>query len=322
MTQPRKKAARKRALSNKRLVRRSEASPDVPASTQPSPSHLSQVSKTPLFEAANSLRYHRQSLIKAIDRREETSLLCFVVGEHREIDRDDTLGFVDLLHNLRAGQPVDLMIHTGGGDIDVAEKLIYMIHAKIGRSDRFRVIVPELAKSAGTLMALGATTILMSDSSELGMIDPQFMLKDVNGNELWTSVVGYLQAYEEHSQSLTANPADRTAATMLARFDPMVIRKFQGQRDRATDIAMRMLNRQGLNSSAITEALLDLGRWKSHGQMISHADAREIGLNITYLPPDNSLWQLYWKLHCLQRLEVGKTKKLYESGIVSQAFEA
>ena len=35
-------------------------------------------------------------------------------------------------------------------------------------------------------MALGAHSILMSDTSELGMIDPQVMLKDERGNDICT----------------------------------------------------------------------------------------------------------------------------------------
>jgi hypothetical protein len=277
--------------------------------------------KTPLFLATNASRYRRQNLIREIDHKCGTSLICFVVGEHREIERDDTLGFVDLLYNIRGDQAVDLMIHTVGGDVDAAQKLIALIHSRIEEKERFRVIVPEYAKSAGTLMALGGSTILMSDTSELGMIDPQYMLKDANGNEIWTSVVAYLQAYEQHSTAVNRDPEDRAAAAMLGRFDPVIIRKFQSQRDRASDIAMHMLNRLGANSSAITESLLDLDRWKSHGQVIGHADAREIGLNVSYLPPEDERWQLYWHLHCLQRLEVGKDKKLYESALVSQIFE-
>src|ERR1700685_1252695 len=126
-------------------------------------------------------------------------------------------------------------------------------------------------------MALGGETIVMSDSSELGMIDPQFPLKDGRGNEYWVSVIAYLEAYEEHSGVVRRAPDDRAAAMMLTQFDPVMVRKFQGYRDRTRDIAMRMLNRQGAASTLISEALMDLSRWKSHGQMIGHEDARELG---------------------------------------------
>jgi ClpP class serine protease len=40
------------------------------------------------------------------------------------------------------------------------------------------VIVPDFAKSAATLMAIGAHRILMGPASDLGPIDPQFQFPD------------------------------------------------------------------------------------------------------------------------------------------------
>lgn len=80
--------------------------------------------KTPFFVANSALRYHRQQLIKDIETLSNRKLLCYVCGNEAEIHRDDTAGFVDMLHNVHAGDKIDLVLHTGGGDIDVAEKLI------------------------------------------------------------------------------------------------------------------------------------------------------------------------------------------------------
>jgi hypothetical protein len=280
------------------------------------------ISKTPMFTATNAGRYQRQALMKEIESKQmDADLICYVSGDRREIERDDTLGFVDLLHNVPAAKNIDLLLHTGGGDVDTAQKLIEMVHARLGKTGRLRVIVPDFAKSAGTLMALGGDEIVMSDSSELGMIDPQFKLKDERGNEIWTSVVAYLEAYREHADAVRQDPDDPVAAAMLSQFDPVVLRKFQGYRDRTRDIAMRMLNRQGAASTTISEALMDLQRWKSHGQMIGHGDARQLGLNVAYHSPDDKLWLDYWHLYCLQRLEVERDKKIFESVYVSQIFE-
>jgi ClpP class serine protease len=60
-------------------------------------------------------------------------------------------------------------------------------------------------------MALGANTIMMSDSSELGPIDPQVSSKDGNGNDVVYSVLTYLYAYEEARQVLSDRPDGRTA---------------------------------------------------------------------------------------------------------------
>lgn len=278
------------------------------------------MSKTPMFTARHSARYERQDLIKQIDDAEETHLICYVAGPNSEIDRDDIIGFVDLLHNVPEGEPLDLMIHTFGGDVDACEKLIRLVHANVGDA-QLRVIIPDLAKSAGTIMALGANQILMSDSSELGMIDPQFPMRDNQGNEFWHSVIAYLEAHEEHAQALTRDPRNPVALLRLDNFDAKVLQKFQGIRDRVRTLAEDLLKRQGLPASSISHELMSPSRWKTHGQPIGHADARQLGLNVEYRPMSDPRWTAYWKLYCLQRLAIGQRGKIFESAYVSQVVE-
>jgi ClpP class serine protease len=275
------------------------------------------LTKTPMYAAMNAGRYQRQELIKHINASEQTNLICYVGGLETEIDRNDVIGFVEMLHNIPENSPIDLLLNTGGGDVDACEKLVALIHAK-ARDSEFRVIVTDLAKSAGTLMALGANKIIMSDASELGMIDPQFMMKDARGNELFYSVTGYLEAYEEHSEVLRKNPQDQVALLMLDGFDARTVKKFQGIRDRVRTFAEDMLKRRGAPSSTISHELMSSSRWKTHGQPIGYADAKQIGLPIEYLPPDDKRWSRYWELYCLLRLETQEGKKIYESAYASQ----
>jgi hypothetical protein len=59
---------------------------------------------------------------------------------------------------------------------------------------------------------------------------------------------------------------------------------------------------------------------KTHVQPIGDADAKEIGLPVTYVAPDDEHWQRYWKLYCLQRIEIGENGKMVESCYVSQVI--
>ncbi|MGH6950799.1 MAG: SDH family Clp fold serine proteinase [Vitreimonas sp.] len=274
--------------------------------------------KTPLFVANQGLRYHRQTMIRAIEKQTGRVLLCFIGGAEAQIHRDDTGPFVDLLHNVHAGYRVDLMIHTVGGDIDMAEKLIRMVQARVGEDGDIRVIVPEFAKSAGTLMALGANSILMSsDVSELGAIDPQFHLKDGLGNEICHSVLRYLASFEEHAVALRASPTDPVAALMLDKFDPIVVHKFKGIRDRARVLAENLLIPRGKLYSSISAELMNIDRWKSHNQMISAQDAKSIGLDVEIVSGEDSLWQEMWLLMSFLRLAVERRQKIFESNYVS-----
>lgn len=278
-------------------------------------------SKTPAFQAMHALRYKRQELIIEIERLTGHKLICYLGGHHGEISRDDAVFFGDLLHNVPAGHAVDLLLQTPGGDIDAAEKLISMVRNRVG-SAQLRVIVPDYAKSAGTLIALGADVVVMSDSSELGPIDPQVTMVDSSGNQITTPIHSYLEAFLEHSDALRRDPQDPVAALMLRKMDPTKFKHFETVMRRARTIAEDLL-KQGMlrqpkpSSSAsytsIANALLDPHRWPSHGQMICADDAIELGLNVDARTPDDAEWQLFWQLYCYQRLELNATTKIFES---------
>jgi len=300
----------------------SESSPpDAIASAVPAPT------KTPFYQGVNAPRYQRQAIIRNIQKRTGHRLICYVSGPDAAIDRDDTVGFVDLLHNVPAGSDVDLLLHTGGGDIDAAEKLISMVRTRVGAAS-LRVIVPDYAKSAGTLMVLSADSVVMSETSELGPIDPQVVLADGNGNRIRHSVQNYLDAYETHRAQLANDPTDVAAQIMLGKLDPVTVKLFEAVRDRALRFAEDHLKRgmfkNGGNYTLTASALLNTKRWQSHGQMISCQDAQDpqIGLLVECLDQDSEEWQAYWQLYCLQRLAVGDRQKLFESDYASLVMDS
>lgn len=283
-------------------------------------------SKTPAFQAMHAARYRRQELIRTIEQRTGRQLICYIAGLHTMISRDDVVFVVDLIHNARRNEGLDLLLHTGGGDMDAAEKLISMVRNFVGTAE-LRVVIPDFAKSAGTLMALAADFVVMSDSSELGPIDPQIVLNDGNGNHMSTPIQSYLDAYHEHSAALSKNPNDIAAQIMLQKFDPARLKVFEAARNRARVFAEDQL-KLGMfrapktgNFTQIAADLLDTTKWLSHGQMIGHQEAKDIGLAVEYLDPENELWKDYWQLYCYQRVEIKEKQKLFESNFASLTFD-
>ncbi|KWV54715.1 hypothetical protein AS156_07050 [Bradyrhizobium macuxiense] len=269
-----------------------------------------------MFTAMNAARYQRQTLIKDIET-EHPKLLCYVAGNKAYVDRIDTLGFVDMLHNVNPGDPIDLLLHTPGGDVDAAEKLIGLVRSTTGEQGQLRVIIPDYAKSAGTLMALGANAIVMSDSSELGPIDPQVSSRDGNGSDVVYSVLTYLNAYDAARKALRDTPDDLAARITFEKFDPTIVRKFQSVRDRARSFAENLLKRRGKNFSKIASELMDINKYQSHGQMIGWETANEMGLTITYMPSTDPVWRKYWALYCHLRLAIESEQRIFESNYVS-----
>lgn len=285
------------------------------------------LSKTPLFQAINSARYQRQALIRDIETASGRHLICYVAGIAAPVDREDIVCFVDLLHNIPSGEDVDLLLHTGGGDIDAAEKLISMVRKRVGTGE-LRVVVPDYAKSAGTMMALGADSIVMSDTSELGAIDPQIIRTDGSGNRVLHSVKHYLDAYEEYKTTLAQNPNDIAAQVMLNKLSPETVRLFKAVMSRARQFAEDQLKRgmmsQRGNWSQAVSTLLENKKFQTHGQPISWEDALDptIGLTVEYLPPGDELWLQYWQLYCLQALSVQDKQKLFESSVASICMDS
>jgi hypothetical protein len=276
--------------------------------------------KTPMFEATNALRYHRQALIRAIQDRSGTPFISYIAGPNAEINREDTIYFNDLLHNLPLHSNLDFMLHTPGGDIDAAEKLMVAIRGRVG-GGRLRVIVPDFAKSAGTLIAIGADEILMGDTSELGPIDPQVTTTDNDGNCVRHPVQAYLQAHKSLEARLKLNSNDIAAQTMLSKLDPTMVVLFESIRARARKFAENQLKdgmcRNGGAFTAIAEQLIDPERWPTHGQVIDWEDANAMGIKATHLLATDGGWKEYWRLYCLQRQAVTDGQKLYESEYAS-----
>jgi hypothetical protein len=280
-----------------------------------------------MYAALNAARYHRQEIIKRI-QTPETPLICYVAGIRASISRDDVVGFMEMLHNIKKNTDLDLMLNTPGGDIDTAEKLISLLHAWVGNDHVLRVIVPDYAKSAGTLMALGANKIIMSDSSELGPIDPQIILNDGRGNQIQHSVLHYLQAYDTHTTTLRTQGKtnDVPAVLMLNKLDPTTAEAFQAVKGRTRKIADEQLQKwmfknKSVPFTKITSDLMDPNKYPSHGQRIGWQEAQELQLEVEYAEPATERWRNYWNLYCHQKLAISDKGKLFESAYASYTQE-
>ena len=289
----------------------------------PDDSGFSVPPRTPLYEAYHSDRYARQRLIHEIQEEVGHSLISYVAGKRTEIDRDDVLGFADLLCRIEPGGNIDLILHSGGGDTNAADKLITMARDK-AKNGLIRVIVPHYAKSAATLMALGADAIVMSDSSELGPIDPQVRFLDDQGLLVQYSAFSYVKAYKRFTADLKADPGDPSARLMLAKFRPHELVEIERALAGTRRLAERLLLTGMMTGRPVTEPvskLMDIDAWDTHGQVISAEDAKSIGLTVNRMRSDDPVWANYWKLYCFQRLAVSDDKKLFESDFVSLCID-
>jgi ClpP class serine protease len=110
----------------------------------------------------------RSRVILLVHRQETMSILGFPV--FRYIDVNDSEEVLRAIHLTDPQVPLDIVLHTPGGLVLAALQIARAIHKHPGKVTAF---VPHYAMSGGTLIALAADEIVMSEDAVLGPVDPQ-----------------------------------------------------------------------------------------------------------------------------------------------------
>ncbi len=113
-------------------------------------------------------RERKSRVILLVHRQEQMNFLGFPVL--RYIDVNDSEDVLRAIHLTDASVPIDIVLHTPGGLVLAALQIARAIHKHKGKVTAF---VPHYAMSGGSLIALAANEIVMSEYAVLGPVDPQ-----------------------------------------------------------------------------------------------------------------------------------------------------
>ena len=113
-------------------------------------------------------------LIKKIEAKRGSKIITYITSDRQgpvnaRVAMDIIPIISEQLRKIGKTTKIDLFLYTAGGDTMVPWRLVSMIREYC---DTFSVLVPYKAHSAGTMIALGADEIVMSDLSEISPIDP------------------------------------------------------------------------------------------------------------------------------------------------------
>lgn len=129
------------------------------------------------------------------------------------IDDNDKNAFMQAVCGLDRSKGLDLILHTPGGQIAAAESLVCYLKALFGKD--IRVFVPQIAMSAGTMIALSAKEIVMGKQSNLGPIDPQY------GG---VSCAGIIEEFSQACEDVAKNPAmAQVWGIIISKYHPTFI---------------------------------------------------------------------------------------------------
>ena len=212
-----------------------------------------------------------------------------------EVNDADKNGFMSTIHGLDRSTGLDLILHTPGGSVAATESIVDYLHAMFGNN--IRVIVPQLAMSAGTMIALSSREVVMGKHSSLGPIDPQ--LGGVPAH-------GIVEEFETARAEITANQAAIPLwQPIIAKYSPTLV----GECFKAIKLASEMVTKWLIDGMFAGEAdaeerakrvVDELGSHAltlSHERHLSASRIKELGVNVTNLEDDPKLQDLVLTVH-------------------------
>lgn len=213
-----------------------------------------------LVSKFSKIQKKRRSRVIAIVHRQEAMGLLGI-PMLRYIDLNDAEEVLEAIRKTPPNKPLEFILHTPGGLVLPALQIARAIKAHPGKKT---VFVPHYAMSGGTLIALAADEIVLSEHAVLGPIDPQI------GGLPAASVVRVTQ------DKPIQDTEDYTL--ILADVGAMAINQLE-------KAARELLAGTVSENAAIAVAeQLSSGRW-THDYPIAHGEARELGLNVSNKMP-------------------------------------
>jgi ClpP class serine protease len=116
----------------------------------------------------NHLKPLRKERIRRLQDIRQSQLIVYY--SLQPLNRRDAELFYEVLTTLRDVRNLELFLLSPGGFADSAFKMARLCQRIVGEG-RFSVLIPYYAKSAATILALGADELVMGAPSELGPID-------------------------------------------------------------------------------------------------------------------------------------------------------
>lgn len=231
-----------------------------------------------------------------------------------DVNDADKTGFMATINKLDRSKGLDLILHTPGGEIAATESLVEYLRAMFGTD--VRAIVPQLAMSAGTMVALSCRQIVMGKHSNLGPIDPQ-----ISG----VPAHGLIEEANRAMEAVQKTPQLAPLYQMIfAKYTPTLLGEAQKSIAWANQIVTEWLTSGMFSGDAesaaakaekVLEGLGDHALTLSHARHISIGIAKNLGINVLPLESDDQLQEAVLSVHhaCLQTFSSTPAIKIIEN---------
>ncbi|MGD1105099.1 MAG: S49 family peptidase [Terriglobia bacterium] len=212
-----------------------------------------------------------------------------------DINDEDKAGFMTTVHKLDRLLGLDLILHTPGGGIAATQSIVNYLQKMFGRN--IRAFVPQIAMSAGSIMACCCKEIWMGKQSNLGPIDPQ--LRGI-------PAYGVVQEFKRALKEVKKDPSRAVIwQQIIGQYRPT----FLGQCENAIKWSNAFVEQQlseGMFShhqdskrraKKAVRVLSDYPSNKTHDRHFDAEECKAFGLEIKDLESDPALQDLVLTVH-------------------------
>jgi hypothetical protein len=248
-----------------------------------------------------------------------------VVGFHMNfrgfavLEMPDARDLAQVIARASGPKALTLILDMPGGDPIEAERVVRVCREASGGD--FEVIVPCMAKSAGTLICMGAKRIIMSPISELGPIDPQARMRTERGYQHF-AVRTLVDTYDKLMKAAAGTRVNTEPYLQQLRlFNAAEVEEWRRWESMTTRIASELGKQHPVADMGL---FTDPKRTLDHSRPIYAEDARSAGLPVYIEKPDSEMWQLVWELYSRSSylLDEWGYAKIFENADLSLAREA
>ncbi len=190
---------------------------------------------------------------------------------------------------------LSLVLRSTGGYAEFPWRMVSILRSFCSELD---VIVPRVAMSGATHIAISADTLVMSPLSSLGSVDPTrnhpLLPKDPAGNPIPASVQDLRHCLEFVKRNVPKDEVGPIVGTLFAHVHPLAIGAIEQSYELSRLITKRVLGtRKSKLASKQVKRIQDqlAGQYFSHGYPISRTEVEaDLGLPVTKADPGDSLF--------------------------------
>ncbi|MBM3746231.1 MAG: S49 family peptidase [Acidobacteria bacterium] len=212
-----------------------------------------------------------------------------------DINDEDMNGFMMAVHRLDRSRGLDLFLHTPGGSIASTQAIVRYLQMMFDCN--IRAVVPQIAMSAGTMIACSCKSILLGKQSSLGPVNPH-----VRG----IPAAAVLKEFQQALQECRAEPAailvwreilQQYRPTFLSQCQQAIAWTKQFVEGQLESVMFAGETDAKVRAASVFRRLSDYRQNKTHERHISPAECQKIGLKVEMIEGDNSLQDLVLTIH-------------------------